>query len=320
MFENFKKQFPDLVLKGNEPLKNHTTFKIGGPAKFFAEVNQTDILKALLTEAKANNIAWTMIGGGSNILASDGGFNGLVIKIIPSEMTIEDKVVKVWAGNYLAVVLQSVLSAGLTGMEFSAGIPGTIGGAVKGNAGTYGEDMSKVVETVNFLDENFAEKIFSKNECGFAYRHSIFKEHLDWLITSVVLKLERGDLEASKKLVMERLQKRTCQPPQPSAGCIFKNIEWTDEIGEKITKLGWELKPEFKTHGKIPTAWIIENLDLKGMTMGKVKISEKHANYLVNTGDATADEVVQLISLVKQKARDEAGIQLHEEVRYLGFE
>lgn len=320
MFKDIKIKFPDLILRENEPLKNHTTFKIGGPAKYFAEVNQTEVLKMLLIEAKANNIAWTMIGGGSNILASDAGFNGLVIKIIPGEMTIEDNVVKVWAGNYLAVLLQSTLTAGLTGMEFAAGIPGTVGGAVKGNAGTYGEDMSKVLVEVNFLDENFEEKTCLKNDCGFSYRHSAFKEHLQWLITSVVLKLERGDLEASRKLIMERLQKRTCQPPEPSAGCIFKNIEWTDEIGEKLAKLGWELKPEFKTHGKIPTAWVIENLDLKGMTMGRAKISEKHANYLVNTGEATADEVMQLISLVKQKARDEAGIQLHEEVRYLGFE
>jgi len=320
MFENIKKQFPDVKILENEPLKNHTTFKIGGPAKYFVETNQTDVLKALLTEAKTNNVAWTMIGGGSNILVSDSGFNGLVIKIIPGELEIDGATIRVWAGNFLAVVLQNVLSAGLTGMEFSAGIPGTIGGAVKGNAGTYGEDMSKVVEEVNFLDENSAEKTFTKNDCGFSYRNSVFKDHPQWLITNVVLKLEQGDLEASKKLVMERLQKRTCQPPEPSAGCIFKNVIWTEEIAAKLEKLGWELKPEFKTHGKIPTAWVIENLDLKGRTMGRAKISEKHANYLVNTGEATADEVMQLISLVKQKVRDEAGIQLREEVRYLGFE
>jgi len=320
MFENIKNQFPEMVLKENESLKNHTTFKIGGPAKFFAEVNRTDVLKALLVEAKANNIAWTMIGGGSNILAADNGFDGLVIKLIPGEMTVQDETVTVWAGNYLAVVLQSVLSAGLTGMEFSAGIPGTIGGAVKGNAGTYGEDMGKVIEIVNFLDENFAEKQCLNNECGFTYRHSIFKDHADWLITSVILKLERGDLEASKKIVMERLKKRTCQPPEPSAGCIFKNIIWTEEIQSKLEKLGWEPQGDFKKHGKIPTAWLIDNLDLKGKTIGRAQVSPIHANYIVNLGDATADEVMQLISVIKQKARNTAGIQLHEEVRYLGFE
>ena len=158
-------------------------------------------------------------------------------------------------------------------------------------------------------------------DCKFSYRHSIFKENDKWLIISAVLQLDRGEVESARKLVEERIQRRMETQPygQPSAGCAFKNIIYTDEIAKKLVALGWEVSPKFKEYKKIPTAFVIENLGLKGKTIGKAQISEKHANYIVNLGGATADDVVQLISYIKQQVRDKVGIQLVEEIRYLGF-
>ena len=305
----------------DEPLKNHTTFQIGGPAKYYLELSKTENLMRVLKIAKEHRLKYLFLGGGSNLLASDRGFDGLIIKIKPEELKFDDNQVTANSGYILAGLIIKCLAAGLTGLEFAAGVPGTVGGAIKGNAGTYGEAMDKIVLSVEFIDANLELKTFSNQECKFGYRHSIFKEHDDWLITSAALKLEKGDTAASQKLIQERIGYRMQSQPygHPSAGCAFKNIIYTEEIADKLKKLGWEVSPKFKEYKKIPTAYVIENLGLKGKTIGQAQISEKHANYIINLGGATADEVVQLVSYVKQQARDALGIQLQEEIRYLGF-
>jgi len=308
-------------VRTNEPLKNHTTFQIGGPARYFTELSETEDIINALTEAGSENIPYLIIGGGSNLLVSDKGFDGLVVKIKPHELKIEANKVTVDAGYTLAGLLMKTLDEGLTGLEFEAGVPGTVGGAIKGNAGTYGEAMDKAVESVNYINENLEVKTLPNQDCKFSYRHSIFKENDKWLIISAVLQLDRGEVESARKLVEERIQRRMETQPygQPSAGCAFKNIIYTDEIAKKLVALGWEVSPKFKEYKKIPTAFVIENLGLKGKTIGKAQVSEKHANYIVNLGGATADDVVQLISYIKQQVRDKVGIQLIEEIRYLGF-
>ena len=305
----------------NEPLKNHTTFQIGCPAKYFVELSETDDLINILKTAKDNKISYIFIGGGSNLLVSDDGFDGLVIKIKPYNIKINGTGVEVDAGYPLAGLIMECLDNQLTGLEFAAGVPGTVGGAIKGNAGTYGEAMDKVIKEVTYLDENLEVKTLNKKDCSFSYRHSIFKENEKWLIISAILTLEKDGKEASKKLIDERIQKRMDSQPygQPSAGCAFKNIIYTDEIAKKMESLGWELSDKFKKYKKIPAAFVIEQLGLKGKTIGKAQISAKHANYIVNLGGATADDVVQLISYIKQQVRDKVGVQLQEEVRYFGF-
>ena len=308
-------------VRTNEPLKNHTTFQIGGPARYFTELSETEDIINALTEAGSENIPYLIIGGGSNLLVSDKGFDGLVVKIKPHELKIEANKVTVDAGYTLAGLLMKTLDEGLTGLEFEAGVPGTVGGAIKGNAGTYGEAMDKAVESVNYINENLEVKTLPNQDCKFSYRHSIFKENDKWLIISAVLQMEKGGVESARKLVEERIRRRMETQPygQPSAGCAFKNIIYTDEIAKKLVALGWEVSPKFKEYKKIPTAFVIENLGLKGKTIGKAQVSEKHANYIVNLGGATADDVVQLISYIKQQVRDKVGIQLVEEIRYLGF-
>ncbi|MFA6304689.1 MAG: UDP-N-acetylmuramate dehydrogenase [Patescibacteria group bacterium] len=309
------------VVRENEPLKNHTTFQIGGPAKIYLEINDPDNLAEAIKLLKQEGITYMLLGGGSNMLVSDAGFDGAVIKVKPRDIIINDTQVKVDSGYNLAGLIMKTLAAGLTGLEFEAGVPGSVGGAVKGNAGTYGEAMDKVVLTVDYLDDDLTIKTINNAECCFAYRHSIFKEHDSWLILSTNIALSNGDSAKSKELIDQRIKYRMDSQPygQPSAGCAFKNIIYTPEIEQKLVAMGWEFSPKFKEYKKIPTSWVIENLGLKGKEIGNAKISEKHANYIVNQGGAKADEVVQLISLIKQQTRDTAGIQLQEEIRYVGF-
>ena len=316
-----KLQQLNIVVRENEPLKNHTTFQIGGPAKFYIEVGNPEDLISVLKILKEEKVEYLMLGGGSNLLVSDNGYNGAVIKIKPRELQINGTEVIVDSGYALAGLLMKTLETGLTGMEFAAGVPGTVGGAIKGNAGTFGESMDKVVKAIDFINDNLVMQAITKEDCKFIYRHSIFKEHDAWLVVSAKLELEKGDIEASRKLVDKRIADRKENQPYgyPSAGCAFKNVIYSEEIAAKLREIGWDVPDKFKEFGKIPTSWIIEHLDLKGKTIGKAQISVRHANYIINLGGAKAEEVIQLISLVKQQVRDKADIQLQEEVRYLGF-
>ncbi len=310
-----------ITLRENEPLKNHTTFQIGGPAKLYLEIDKSAKLIQALRIIKQAGLKYMFLGGGSNMLVSDRGYDGAVIKIKPQELIISRETVTVDAGYSLAGLIMKTLEQGLTGLEFAAGVPGTVGGAVKGNAGTYGEAMDKAVVSVNFINDDLKIETFTNQQCGFSYRHSIFKEHDSWLVLATVLTLTKGDLSASRQLIEERINYRVKSQPygSPSAGCIFKNLTYTQELADKLTALGFNLSPKFKEYKKIPTAWVIEQLGLKGKTIGSAQIAEKHANYIINLGGATADQVVQLISLIKQQVRDKTGIQLQEEVRYIGF-
>ncbi|MCX6785958.1 MAG: UDP-N-acetylmuramate dehydrogenase [Candidatus Komeilibacteria bacterium] len=311
----------NIAVKENEPLANHTTFQIGGPAKVYLEAKSPTELLEILKIIKQRGLKYIMIGGGSNLLVSDAGYDGAVIKTNPGELLIENNLITADAGCTLAGLIMKTLDLGLTGLEFAAGVPGTVGGAIKGNAGTYGEAMDKAVKTVDFINDNLEIETCTGQQCNFAYRHSIFKEHDSWLIVSAVLQLTTGDLAASRKLIDERLAYRTTSQPHgyPSAGCTFKNIAYTETIAENLKKLNWELSPKFKEYQKIPASWVIEKLDLKGKTIGKAQIAEKHANYIINLGGAKADDVIRLIGYIKQQVRDKTGIQLEEEVRYVGF-
>ncbi|HAH04522.1 MAG: UDP-N-acetylenolpyruvoylglucosamine reductase [Parcubacteria group bacterium GW2011_GWA2_43_17] len=316
------KKISGLSVSQNEPLKDHTTFQIGGPASLYLEVREPQALPEVLKILRTEKINYLILGGGSNLLVSDQGFKGAVIKKFPRPLSISGTAVTVDASYSLAGLIMATLDSRLTGLEFAAGVPGTVGGAIKGNAGTYGEAMDKVVKTVSYINSDLQPAILENSGCCFAYRHSIFKEHDNWLITDSVIKLEQGNIEASRRLIEERIGYRMRTQPygKPSAGCTFKNIIYTESLAAKLKNLGWELPEKFKKYKKIPAAWLIENLDLKGRAIGQAKIADEHANYIINLGGATADQVVQLISLIKMKVRDELGIQLEEEIRYLGFE
>lgn len=303
-----------MTIQENISLKKYTTFGIGGPARYFSEVStDTDAIEAILW-ATSKKIRIFVLGGGSNLLIPDRGFDGLVLK--PSFYNIQIEGSSVIAGSsiLLSDLISKTLAYGLTGMEFAAGIPGTLGGAIRGNAGTYGVGMSDVLTEVRFIDErSLTSVVLPVSECGFSYRHSKFKEHAHF-ITQATLALSFGDAVASKKIIDERLAVRQKNhPAEPSAGCVFKNIEFSKAPLDTLAHKGIPLE-KFEQFQKIPSGYLIEQLGLKGKTIGGAQISPRHANYIINTGSATSEDVITLISYIKQQVRDAYGVQLQEEI------
>lgn len=308
-----------LNIQKNIPLAKYTTFRIGGPAKYYAEVKTLEELKEALEYAKKNNLEFFVMGGGSNLLVSDKGFNGLAIKIKLNDIKIEGEKVEVGAGVFLAKVVRDSAENNLSGMEWASGIPGTLGGAVRGNAGAYGGETKDVLESVNVLDtEKMEIKICSNSECDFKYRHSLFKNSPKLIIISAVLKLYKGDKEKIQKKMQEIIMGRIKKLPQsaPSAGSFFINPVVNNE---KLIKEFEEEKGVKSKEGKLPAGWLIEKAGLKGKKMGGAVVNEMQTNYILNTGQATAEDVIILSSFIKQKVRDKFGVELKEEVQLVGF-
>jgi len=308
-----------LDIKQDVLLSKYTTFRIGGPAKFFVEVKNEEELTEALKYAKDNNLDFFILGGGSNLLVSDNGFNGIIIKIQDTRYKIQKNIMEAGAGTPLALVVNESVNNGLTGMEWAAGIPGTVGGAVRGNAGAFGSSMSDAVESVKVLNiEESGIRNYESGKCEFGYRNSIFKQDKNLLILSVTIKLESGNKEESQKKVQEIIAKRVAKQPKgvASAGSFFMNPVVKDE---KLKK-EFEEDRSIKCKGnKIPAGWLIDQAGLKGKKIGGAMVSEEHTNFIVNTGDATAEDVIMLVSLIKQQVRDKFGVELESEVQYLGF-
>ncbi len=298
-------------------LKEYTTFRIGGPARYFCIAQSShDVIEALRW-AQEKKISTFILGGGSNLLFSDDGFNGLVIKLQINFFEVNATMVTVGASVVLAELIEKTLAAGLTGLEFAAGIPGEVGGAIRGNAGTYGVSMGDCIDEVLVVNRStLQEERIKAAECGFAYRHSSFKENGD-IIISAKMRLSQGDVSASKKIIDERIQVRhENHPLEPSAGCVFKNIEFSKIDENDLAKRGVDLE-QFRKYQKIPTGFLVEQLGLKGKMIGGAAISARHGNYIINNGTATFEDVIILISLIKQQVRDAFGIQLEEEIHVI---
>jgi len=306
-------------IQENILLAKYTTFRIGGPAKYFVEASSKAELMKALEYAKKNNLEFFVMGGGSNLLVSDKGFNGLAIKIKLNDIKIEEEKMEIGAGVFLAKVVRDSIEAGLAGMEWASGIPGTLGGAIRGNAGAYGGETKDVLESVRVLDtENMETKIYTKSECNFRYRHSMFKDNSKLIIVSAVLKLQKGNKEEIQKKMQEIISERIKKLPQgaPSAGSFFINPIVQNE---NLIKEFEEEKNAKSKDGKLPAGWLIEKTDLKGKKIGGAIVNETQANYILNTGNATAEDVIILSSFVKQQVRDKFGVELKEEVQFVGF-
>ena len=318
---NLIEKFSNLSIevKENEPLKNHTTFKIGGPAKYFCLLNKIQQIKPILQIAKDNQLKVFIIGGGSNLLVSDNGFDGLVLKFNFKQIEILGNRISVSADFPLGQLVTQTINNHLCGLEFATGIPGTIGGAVVGNAGAYGGELADLIDKIEVLNDKLEFQELKKADLKFRYRYSILKDN-HFTVIKVYLLLSNCDsqksIEEMKRIALDRYKKH---PQEPSAGSTFKNIILTDEVKKKLEQKDIKIPEASLLYQKIPVALLIESLGLKGKTIGGAQISNKHANHLINIGNATADDVVQLMSLVKMKVRDELGIQLEEELRYVGF-
>ena len=328
-----------IEIQKNIPLSKYTSFKIGGPANFFCVAGNNNEIKEALEFAGENKLKVFVLGGGSNLLISDKGFDGLVVKIQDTRFKIQDSKITCGAGLSLIKLVSESVKNKLTGLEWAAGIPGTVGGAVVNNAGANGKAMNDIVEEVGVLEKTppslplsgeelsppdkggWGVRKFTNKQCQFSYRNSIFKKEKKFIILSAVLKLEKGNREESEKTILEYLKSRKEKQPleYPSAGSVFKNPVVDDGHLAKLIKEYPELKNIAKNN-TIPAGWLIEQIDeLKNKKIGGVMISEKHCNFIVNFNNAKAEDVVILISLIKQKVRTRFGIQLGEEIEYVGF-
>ncbi|MEA3398193.1 MAG: UDP-N-acetylmuramate dehydrogenase [Patescibacteria group bacterium] len=308
-------------IKRNILLAPLTTYKIGGPAEYYCEINSGQELKELFVWLKKQKMFYTLLAGGSNLLVNDAGVKGLVIRLNNEQIRVKGARIECGAGSKLNNIVWSASSYNLTGFEWAVGIPGTAGGAVRGNAGSFGSNMAAVVETVNVFDvlKNRFE-ILSRNDCKFDYRESLFKNNFDLVIWQAVFRLCEGKSSNINKKMDEILSKRRAAfPSLPSAGSVFKNLN-IGYIKENNFKLAEKLiKKIVVRDGMVGAKWIISELDLPGKVIGGAKISLEHPNFIVNTGKATAEDVVILISFIKQQVRTKLKLQLLEEIQYFGF-
>jgi UDP-N-acetylmuramate dehydrogenase len=279
----------------NEPMNRHTSFKIGGKSDLFITPTTVGALEAIIKECKQNEIPYFILGNGSNILVSDKGIRGAVIRLDSNtnKINVNDDIITCEAGAQLMTVCLAAQKNSLTGLEFAYGIPGTMGGAVYMNAGAYGREMKDVVISSDYINLS-GRHTLKASQHSFAYRHSIYSNS-DKIITSVTLKLKKGNSNEIQDKMKELMQRRKDKQPleHPSAGSVFK-------------------RPEGHFAGTL-----IEQCGLKGTTIGGAMVSEKHAGFIINTGNATCDDVLKLIDLIKDKVFTKTSISLESEIKIL---
>lgn len=301
-----------------ELMAKHTNFRIGGPARYFATVTTVDELKAVLQAASAFGMPYFILGGGSNTLFSDNGFDGLVVKIAFRNLQIDGTHVVADAGVLSAMVARKTAQAGLKGFGWAISLPGTIGGAVRGNAGCFGGETKDFLTKVEVLRDGEVIEL-TNAQCEFAYRESVFKHNKD-IVLRAHFDFEIGDAAALTAELDSFLEKRKSSQPlyAGSAGCLFKNTDVTDEELTRLEKT-YDVPEPMQAQHRVGSGWLIDKLDLKGKQIGKAQISPEHGNFVVNLGGATADEIAQLIAIVKHEAQLRTGIHLQEEVQLVGF-
>lgn len=318
--ERLKTNFGDR-LKEQEPLAKHVHIRIGGPADFYVEAKSSDEIAQAVEAALADGLPFVLLGGGSNTLPRDEGFRGLVIQAANRGWKIDGDRAVAEAGVPSGFLARKTAEAGLTGLEWAVSLPGTIGGAVRGNAGCFGGEVKDTLVETEILRvvEGKAERLtLSREDCAFGYRDSRFKHESDLILSATFALTPASKESCLAKIEAVLAQRKEEQPSEkPSAGCMFKNFEYKDEADIAKLKSRLDVPAPFLAAKRIPAGWLIEQADLKGKKIGRAQVSEKHGNFLVNLGGATASEVVQLVSLLKMKIRDDYGVQLEEEVQLL---
>ncbi len=283
----------------NENMSRHTTFRIGGPASVFVTPKSEEELAEAVALCRSQQVPYFVLGNGSNLLVSDQGYDGVVIYIgnTLGEITVKDTVIYAQAGAMLSRVAHRALDAGLTGMEFAAGIPGSLGGACMMNAGAYGGEMSQILRSVRVLSDTGEVLTLSVEEMQLSYRHSIMMEKA-YIVLGAEIQLTRGDKEQIQARMRELKEQRVSKQPldMPSAGSTFK-------------------RPEGCFAGKL-----IMDAGLRGYRVGDAMVSEKHCGFVVNAGHATAADVCGVMEHVQQVVWDTFEKKLEPEIRFLGFD
>lgn len=280
-----------------EPMKKHTTFRIGGPADYFVTPHTSREVSEVIRLCREAQIPWYILGNGSNLLVSDKGYRGVIIQLFKNfnEVVVEDTCICAQAGAQNSVIAKRALEAELTGFEFAAGIPGTMGGAVVMNAGAYGGEMKDVLEEVTVLDENQEILTLPKEKLELGYRTSIIAKK-QYVVLEAKLRLAKGEAQAIRARMEELKELRVTKQPleYPSAGSTFK-------------------RPEGYFAGKL-----IMDAGLRGFSVGGAQVSEKHCGFVINKGDATAEDVDLLMKEVSRRVMEKFGVRLEPEVKRLG--
>ena len=303
MNQNFYDKLNNVIAKDSilidEPMSRHTTFRVGGPADFFVTPKAKEEVRDVIRICKEAGMPYYIIGNGSNLLVSDAGYRGVIVQIYKemNEVKVEGDLVKAQAGALLSGIAAKALGAELSGFEFAAGIPGTIGGACVMNAGAYGGEMKDVLESVTVLTGEGKIIELGRNELELGYRTSVIAKK-GYIVLGAVLKLERGDGEKIKTYMDELKEKRVTKQPleYPSAGSTFK-------------------RPEGYFAGKL-----IEDAGLRGFQVGGAQVSEKHCGFVINRNHATAADIMELMRQVQIRVKENSGVDLEPEVKRLGDE
>lgn len=284
-------------IKLNEPMKKHTSFRVGGPAKVFLTVHSEEILSKILLALKERNLPYFVLGNGSNLLVSDSGYEGVMIYLGEefSDVEVKENRIEAGAAAFLGKVARRALDAGLAGLEFAAGIPGSLGGGIVMNAGAYGGELSQVVTRVRAMNQMGKVVILEKNELLMGYRTSIFKMQ-PFVVLSVTMELQKGDKEEISAKMKEYTKARIEKQPleYPSAGSTFK-------------------RPKGYFAGKL-----IMDAGLRGFCVGDAQVSEKHCGFVINKGNATASDIRTLMSEVAKIVKEKFDVELEPEVILLG--
>jgi UDP-N-acetylmuramate dehydrogenase len=303
---------PNVQLFMNAPLARYTRFEIGGPARMLANISTVEALAETLQLAKTSGTPKAVIGGGTNLIAADEGFPGVVVRYVAKNIEIEGTRVRVGAGAVLQDLVDRTIDAGLRGLETMTGIPGWVGGAIYGNAGAYGHSIQECVESVRFFDGSETRQL-GANELKFTYRASIFKSRKDWVVLDAVLKLNpagAAELRSTADGIL-KIRNEKYPPTMKCAGSIFKNLLLSElpagvQVPEKVVR-----------EGKVPSAYFLEAAGAKGLAIGGLRVADYHANLIYNEGGGTARDLWHLIETLKAGVFEKFGIQLEEEVQAL---
>lgn len=301
MEKNFYDQLIQIIDKEyvleNEPMSRHTTFRVGGNADYYVMPSSVESIQKLITLCKKENVSFYIIGNGSNVLVSDSGYRGVIIEVCRAmnQIQIEGTKIRVQAGALLSKVANEALKNSLTGFEFAAGIPGTLGGAVVMNAGAYGGEMKDVICQATVVTKEGELLTLKAEELELGYRTSIIKRK-DYIVVEAVLSLKEGNQDQIKEYMDDLKNRRTTKQPleYPSAGSTFK-------------------RPEGYFAGKL-----IEDAGLRGFTVGGAQVSEKHCGFVINKNHATAKDIFDLINQVSERVKENSGVDLEPEVKKLG--
>jgi UDP-N-acetylmuramate dehydrogenase len=306
---------PGLTLRADAPLAELTRFGIGGAADLLAEAVDSQAFLAALRVCRAAGVPFYIIGDGSNLIVSDRGYRGVVLRLASKGLVAAGTCIVADAGAPLQALVDAAIDRGLAGLETLTGIPGSVGAAVYGNAGAYGHSLSERVTAVEVFDGETLRTL-SHSDCEFEYRESVFKRHKNWIILRVTLQLEPGDRAGLRTRADEiRLVRDEKFPPtMRCAGSIFKNLLVINLPAAVVAAI----PPHAIREGKVASAYFLDQVGAKGMRLNGIQVADYHANLIYNAGGGTAADLRAIIADLRERVRTQFGIVLEEEVQYLG--